>query len=263
MDKVYNPPPEIPMPERHTKILAFPAFRAPSNGVTGGAARLLAALLMLTLTATACAAADDSGAESTRAAQTIARMITDVAFQKTSAPSPSPTAYTAPETAATATTGPARTPSEIATVELSTPDPRLSRSTYSGSTPTTDPVSLQTRTLTSHENAAFFVGATGNSAVAAGSNFTLTLIIRNVGSNTWYPSYLIYWHSGARMEAPAYIFFPEVTAPNQTLFLAVNLKAPENPKTYYQRWYFRDPYDTQFGIGPNFNEWLVVNIEVV
>jgi hypothetical protein len=251
------------MPERHSKNSANPALRAPSAGITVNAARLLAALLMLAGIATACGVADNSGVEATHAAQTIARMITDVAFQKTSAPSPSPTAYTAPENAATATTGPVLTPTEIATVELSTADPRLGRSTYSGSTPTTDPVSLQTRTLTHHENAAYFVGATGNSAVAAGSDFTLTLIIRNVGSNTWYPSYLVYWHSGARMGAPAYIFLPEVTAPNQTLFLAMNLKAPENPKTYYQRWYFRDPHDTQFGIGPNGDEWLVVYIEVV
>jgi hypothetical protein len=236
-------------------------------GRPGLTLRLAAILGVFAGIATACAAADNSGAEATHAAQTIARMITDVAFQKTSVPSASPTAYALPGTAATATTGPTSgptpTPTEIATVILRTPKPVQGRSTYSGSTPTTDGTSLLTRTLNPRCNAAFFVGATGNSGVAAGSAFTLTLIIRNVGTCTWYPSYLIYWHSGARMETPAYIFFPEVTAPNQTLFLTVNLEAPEDPKTYYQRWYFRDPYDTQFGVGPNFDEWLVVYIEVV
>ncbi len=226
-------------------------------------ARLLVALSVISLLAAACGAADNSGAEATHSAQTIARMITDVAFQKTSAPSPTPTAYAPPESAATATTGPTLTPTEIATVELSTPEPGLGRSTYSGSTPTTDGTSLLTRTLNARCNAAYFVGAAGNTAVPAGSAFTLTMILRNVGTCTWYPSYLVFWYRGARMDAPAYLFLPQVTAPNQTLFLEMNLTAPSDPNTYYQVWYFRDPHDIRFGIGPNFDEPFQFFIEVV
>jgi hypothetical protein len=226
--------------------------------------RLLAALGALAVLAEACtSAADKQAQEATHSAGTIARMITEVAFQNTSQPSSTPTAYAPPEVAATATTGPTLTPTEIATVELSSPTPNIGRATYSGSTPTTDPALLRTQTLTHHDNAAFFLGAKGNIAIPAGSAFTLTLIIRNVGTNTWYPSYLIFWYNGARMECPAYIFLPEVTAPNQTLFLAMNLMAPDVPNTYYQRWYFRDPYDTRFGVGPNADEPLMVYIEVV
>ncbi|MGB7539440.1 MAG: NBR1-Ig-like domain-containing protein [Anaerolineales bacterium] len=234
-------------------------------GRPGLAFRLAAILGVLAGIATACAAADNSGAEATHSAQTIARMITDVAFQKTSAPSP--TAYAQPGSAATATTGPTLTPAEIATVELSTPVPGLGRSTYSGSTPTTDGTSLLTRTLNPRCNAAFFVGDVApileNSEVKAGATFVKTWVIRNTGTCTWYPSYFIYWHSGARMEAPAYVDFPEVVPPNQNLFLSVTLVAPEEPGKYYQRWYIRDPEYVQFGIGPNFTDPLMVRIVAV
>ncbi len=229
--------------------------------------RLLAALSALSLAAAACTAAGGSGTQATHSAQTIARMITDVAFQNTSAPSPSPTAYAAPETAATATTGPTLTPTEIATVELSTPVPGLGRSTYSGFTPTTDGTSLLTRTLNPRCNAAYFVGDVApileNAEVLAGSTFVKTWVVRNVGTCTWYPSYYIYWHSGARMEAPAYIDFPEVVPPNKNLFISVTLTAPDETGKYYQRWYIRDPEHVQFGIGPNFDLPLMVRIVVV
>jgi hypothetical protein len=240
-------------------------------GRPGQTLRLAAILGMLAGIAAACAAADNSGAEATHAAQTIARMITDVAFQNTSAPSASPTAYAQPGTAATATTGPTSgptsTPTEIATVALSTPKPIRRRSTYSGSTPTTDGTSLLTRTLNPRCNAAYFVGDVApildNSEVQAGSTFVKTWVIRNVGACTWYPSYFIYWYSGARMEAPAYIDFPEVVPPNKNLFLSVTLVAPDEPGKYYQHWYFRDPEYIQFGIGPNFDEPLRMRIIVV
>jgi hypothetical protein len=231
------------------------------------AVRLLAAFSVISFLAAACAAADNSGAEATHSAQTIARMITDVAFQKTSAPSPTPTAYAPPESAATATTGPTLTPTEIATVELSTPEPGLGRSTYSGSTPTTDGTSLLTRTLNPLCNAAYFVGDVPpileNAEVKAGTTFVKTWVIRNVGTCTWYPSYYIYWHSGARMEAPAIIDFPEVVPPNKNLFLSVTLTAPDDTGKFYQRWYMRDPQHVQFGIGPNFDLPLMVRIVVV
>jgi hypothetical protein len=230
--------------------------------------RLLAAMGVLTGIASACsAAASGSSAEATHSAQTLARMITDVAFQKTSAPSPSPSAYAQPGTASTATTGLTLTPTEIATVELSSPIPHQGRATYNGSTPTTNGTSLLTRTLTNRCNAAYFVGPAApileNAEIKAGSTFVYTWVIRNVGTCTWYPSYYIYWHSGARMEAPAIVDFPEVIPPNKNLFLSVTLVAPDEPGKYYQRWYIRDPEYTQFGIGANYSDPLMVRIVAV
>jgi hypothetical protein len=247
--------------------------RPDSAGRSGLALRLAAILGVLVGIATACAAADNSGAEATHSAQTIARMITDVAFQNTSAPSPTPTSYALPADAATATTGPSvttgptPTPTEIATVELSTHVPIQGRATYNGSTPTTDGTSLLTRTLNPRCNAAYFVGDVApileNAEVMAGSTFVKTWVIRNVGTCTWYPSYYIYWFSGARMEGPAIVDFPEVVPPNKNLFISVTLVAPDEPGKYYQRWYIRDPEYVQFGIGPNFDEPLMVRIVAV
>jgi hypothetical protein len=231
------------------------------------------ALTVLAGIATACGAAGGSNTEATHAAQTIARMITDVAFQNTSAPSPTPTSYAPPADAATATagpsvtTGPTPTPTGIASVELSTRVPIQGRATYNGSTPTTDATSLLTRTIVSRCNAPFYLGPAApvleNSEVKVDSTFTYTWVIRNIGTCTWYPSYYLYWHSGARMEAPAFIDIPEIIPPNQVLFLSVTLVAPSEPRSYYQRWYFRDPEYTQFGIGTNFDQPLMVRIQAV
>lgn len=226
--------------------------------------RLLAAAGVLAGIATACSAAGGPSAEMTHPAQTIAMMITELAMQQ---PSPSPTALALPNEAPTATTGPTVTRTAIATVQFATNTPRMRRSTYSGSTPTTDAASLLTRTLTNRCNAAYFVGDVApifeNTEVKIGSTFTKTWVIRNVGTCTWYPSYLLYWHSGARMEGPAYIDFPEVVPPNGNLFLLVTLVAPDEPGKYYQRWYIRDPNYTQFGIGPNYDQPLMVRIVAV
>jgi len=173
----------------------------------------------------------------------------------------------AASTSRKATIGPTVTPTIIPTVQFNTPTSRFHRATYDGSTPTTDGTSLLTRTVAGRCNAAFFVGyvppVVENAEVKAGSTFTLTWVIRNVGTCTWYPSYFIFWHSGARMEAPAFIDFPEVVPPNQVLWLAVKLTAPDEPGRYYQRWYFRDPDYNQFGIGLSYTDPLMVRIVVV
>jgi hypothetical protein len=261
---MYNPPPETQMPDNSTRDCSIESRHPGRRGPALPAIRLTAAACALAFTAAACSAAAGPGAENTRSAQTVAAMITELALQQ---PSPTPTALALPNEAPTATTGPTVTPTAIATAAFPTNTPRYQRATYSGSTPTTDAASLLTRTITSRCNAPFFTGYAPpiyeNSQVAAGSTFTLTWIIRNAGTCTWYPSYLIYWHSGARMDCPSYIFLPEVTAPNQLLFLQVTLTAPDVPGKYYQRWYFRDPADVQFGIGPDFDQPLMVRIEAV
>jgi hypothetical protein len=227
---------------------------------------------IVAILASACSilGTNPSDAAGTRSAQTLVALITQMAA---AAPSPTPTSYALPETAPTATIGPTATKeptadtSGIPTVRLSSPSPHLQRATYRGSTPTTDATSLLTSTITGQCNAAFFVGSAppiyDGTEVAAGSTFVKIWVIRNVGTCTWYPSYMLYWHSGARMEAPGYIDFPQITPPNKNLFLSVTLKAPDEPGNYYQRWYIRDPEYIQFGIGPNYTDPLMVRVKVV
>jgi hypothetical protein len=228
--------------------------------------RLLAAGGVLSCLAAACGSGDTDN-QATLSARSVAAMITEMAA---STPSPSPTANTLPEDAPTATTGPVLTPvtpTAIATVELASPTPKVVRATFSGPTPTFDGTSLLTRTLASRCSAAFFVGDVApifeNTEVKADSTFVKTWVVRNVGTCTWYPGYLLYWHSGARMEGPDYINFPEIVPPNRNMFLTLTLVAPREPGKYYSRWYMRDPEMNQFGIGANFDEPLMIRIIAV
>lgn len=215
--------------------------------------------------AAACAAAP--GGEATHSAQTVGALITEMAAQ---APSPSPTSYAPPADLPTATTGPTPspvTPTDIPTVELASPTPKFVRATFSGPTPTVDPASLLTRTLSSRCSAAFFVGYAPptfeNTQVKVNSPFELTWVVRNVGTCTWYPGYMLYWHSGAHFEGPDYINFREIVPPNQNLLITLQLVAPSEPGRYYSRWYMRDPEFTQFGIGENYSDPLMIRIVAV
>jgi hypothetical protein len=216
------------------------------------------------LTGLAACGISAPGASSTHAAQTLGGLITEMAAQD---PSPSPTAKALPENALTATIGPTpspATPSSIPTVELSSPTPRILRATYSGPTPTIDGTSLLTRTLAPRCSAAFFVGyAPPVSEVKVGESFVLTWVVRNMGTCTWYPGYMLYWHSGAHFEGPDYVNFPEIVPPNHNMFLSLMLVAPNQTGSYYSRWYMRDPYFEQFGIGPEYSDPLMIRITAV
>ena len=235
----------------------------------GQAIRCLATVGVLAGIASSCSSLAPSGSSAayTHSAQSLVAVITQMAARKETVPSPSLTSSAPPRKTPSATVAPTVTPSVIPTVQLSSPSPHFRRATYSGSTPTTNGTSLLTSTITTRCNAAYFVGDVApifeNSEVKAGATFVKTWVIRNVGTCTWYPSYMLYWHSGARMEGPAYIDFPEIIPPNKYLFLSVTLVAPDEPGKYYQRWYIRDPEFNQFGIGPNYSDPLMVRITVV
>ena len=246
----------------------IPTHRWPTIRATRRIGCLVAAVLVA-WAAAACASAtsDSSSAASTHSAQTLGVLITQMAAQATPSSTASPTSNGTPKAVPSNTASFSRTASAIATVQFITPKPIVRRATYAGSTPTTDGTSLLTQTLTTRCNAAYFVGDVApifdNSEVKAGSTFVKTWVIRNVGTCTWYASYMIYWNSGRRMGEPLFINFPEITPPNKNVFLSVTLVAPDQPGKYYQRWYIRDPEFTQFGIGPNYSDPLMVRIVVV
>jgi hypothetical protein len=212
-------------------------------------------------------ATDTLSAASTHSAQTLAMLITQMGAPTTAGVTASPSPRAVASVTPTRSAVPSGSPSVIPTVALTSPTRHPQRATYPGPTPTVNPTSLLTATLTTRCNAAYFVGDVGpifeNSEVKIGSTFVKTWVIRNIGTCTWYPSYMLYWHSGARMEGPATIDFPEITPPNKNLFLTVTLVAPSKPGNYFQRWYIRDPEFNQFGIGPEFSDPLMVRINAV
>jgi hypothetical protein len=234
--------------------------------------RLLAMAGVAAWAASSCAsAAPGSSAASTHSAQTLIQLMTQMVVQKEPVVTRSPTANAPRGVTPSATALPSNTPggtiSVIPTVALISPTSHPLRATYPGATPTTNATSLLTQTLTDRCNAAYFVGSVppilDNSEVKAGATFVKTWVIRNAGTCTWYPSYFLFYYSGAHMEGPDIVDFPEIIPPNKNLFLSLTLVAPRQPGKYTGRWYLRDPDFHQFGIGPEYSDPLLVKITVI
>ena len=157
----------------------------------------------------------------------------------------------------------------IPTVDLNatTPEGITPIGSPTGPTPTTDPISLKTRTLVGKCNAAFFVGDIGpivdGSDVKANAQFTKTWEIRNIGMCTWDRRYKLIYYSGQHMNGPHYVNFPEIVPPNKSTWLSVALTAPQSTGTHIGRWYLEDPDGVRFGVGTDGNEPLIVQINVV
>jgi hypothetical protein len=260
-DERKSPPARVPAwaSTRHALFFARAARAIPCAWILAGIA----------WAAVSCGPATPSGdaSASTHSAQTLAVLVTKMAV--TTAPiTPSALpSQTASKFAPTGTAVPSGTRSVIPTVRLTTPTAHPLRATYPGATPTTNGTSLLTATLTDRCNAAFFEGSAppiyDGTKVKAGSTFVKTWVLRNVGTCTWYPSYFLYYYSGAHMEGPDFLDFPEIIPPNNNLLLSVTLVAPDQTGVYTGRWYLKDPEFQQFGVGPDYSDPLLVKITVV
>jgi hypothetical protein len=141
------------------------------------------------------------------------------------------------------------------------------RPTFAGPTPTTDPNSLLTRTIVGKCPAAFYVGDVGpiqdNTQVKAGTQFTKTWDVRNIGNCTWNRTYRLVFYTGKHMFGPNAVNFPEIVPPNKDIFLSVTLTAPDSPGVHVGQWYMEDDTGYRFGVGPYGNAPLIVRIKVV
>ena len=209
--------------------------------------------------------APGASSASTHSAQTLAMLVTQMAVTTEPNLASSPTSQSTPKVVPSNTAVPTGTLSVIPTVRLTSPTAHPLRATYPGSTPTTDGASLLTATITDRCNAAYFEGSVPPvlDDIKAGSTFVYTWVIRNIGTCTWYPSYFLFYYSGAHMEGPDIKDFPEIIPPNKNLFLSLTLVAPRQTGKYTGRWYLKDPEFHQFGIGPEYSDPLLVKITVV
>jgi hypothetical protein len=87
------------------------------------------------------------------------------------------------------------------------------------------------------------------SSVAAGSTFTKTWRIKNVGTCTWTTSYGLIFVYGNAMGAPTFVPLTVNVAPGATADLSVNLVAPTTPGHYLSYWRLRNAAGVQFGVG--------------
>jgi hypothetical protein len=210
---------------------------------------------------------------STVAAKTMEVILTDISGQiqqsQTHAPTATATRTATPTITDTATTIPTVDLRGITPIRSDIPpaDDTPLKPSPTGPTPTTDPTTLLTRTLVGKCPAAFFVDDIGPiqdySEVKAGTAFTETWDIRNIGFCTWDRRYQLFFFSGQHMHGPDAIDFPEIVAPNQNLWLSVTLTAPQSTGVHIGRWYLRDADGKRFGVGENGDEPLIVRIIVV
>lgn len=98
---------------------------------------------------------------------------------------------------------------------------------------------------------------------AAGTIFTKSWRLKNIGTCTWTTGYGLSFASGEMFSAPAVLALPSQIAPGQTVDLSVNLTAPSAPGVYRGFWKLSDAAGTPFGIGSNADGafWVEINVQ--
>ncbi len=124
-------------------------------------------------------------------------------------------------------------------------------STPLASTPTFTPIPLSTSassipavTATTSCDKALFVTDVSypdNTSVPAGTNFTKTWRLQNIGSCSWTPSYAVVFVSDNIMSGPTVQALSGNVNPAQTVDVSVNLQAPSSNGTYISSWGLRNP----------------------
>ncbi len=100
--------------------------------------------------------------------------------------------------------------------------------------------------------------------VKSGASFTKTWRLQNDGSCTWNPDYRLVFVSGESMSAPNAVQFSNSSiAPNGTVDVSVNLKAPVSAGTYRGYFKLRASDGSTFGIGDkaDVSFWVEIVVE--
>jgi hypothetical protein len=99
--------------------------------------------------------------------------------------------------------------------------------------------------------------------LAPGEVFTKTWQVRNSGSTTWNAAYALAFVSGERMGGVDAVPLLASVAPGQSVDLSVTLTAPTALGRYTGFWMLRNASGQVFGIGPEANQPIYVQIDVV
>jgi hypothetical protein len=100
------------------------------------------------------------------------------------------------------------------------------------------------------------------SLISPGASFVKTWRLKNVGHCSWNTDYMLVFDSGNAMDAKLSIPLPKYVAPNQTVDLSVNLRAPKIEGAYRGDWKLSNSSGTRFGVGPNGDQSFWVQIQV-
>jgi hypothetical protein len=95
-----------------------------------------------------------------------------------------------------------------------------------------------------------------------GEAFVKTWRVKNAGTTTWTSDYVLAFVRGEQMGGPQTVPMPASVAPGETVELSVNLTAPQRLGAFTGFWQFRTPAGQPFGIGPEANQPVYVQINV-
>lgn len=96
-----------------------------------------------------------------------------------------------------------------------------------------------------------------------GEPFTKVWRVHNAGNCAWTKEYAVIWFSGDLMGASREQFLSTEVMPGQTIDLAVDMIAPDQPGTYQGNWKLRNAHGDLFGIGPSGVSPFWVRVEVI
>jgi hypothetical protein len=85
--------------------------------------------------------------------------------------------------------------------------------------------------------------------INAGTAFSKTWRLKNVGTCIWTTSYALIFDTGDQMGGPGLSNLPQSVAPGQTTDLTISLTAPSTAGSYRGYWKFKDNNGIPFGLG--------------
>jgi hypothetical protein len=97
---------------------------------------------------------------------------------------------------------------------------------------------------------------------APGEIFAKTWRLKNRGTCTWTPDYMLVFTSGEPMGGTTAVRLPGNVAPGQSVDVSVTLTAPAKRGRYVGYWMLRNPLGTLFGYGDRANQAFYVDINV-
>lgn len=111
------------------------------------------------------------------------------------------------------------------------------------------------------ESAIFVADVTvnDNTRFEASQPFTKTWQLRNTGTCAWNSDYTLVFVDGNRMDSPAAVPLT-ATAPNTTLDLSVDLKAPQTDGVFTALYEIRNPQGKAIPIGLNKTIWVKIRV---
>jgi hypothetical protein len=106
------------------------------------------------------------------------------------------------------------------------------------------------------------VSVVDNTVFPSGGNFTKTWRFRNIGSCDWTQAYSLVYVGGDKMGGSSAVALPSVVRPGGVVDVSVDLTAPEDEGSYRGNWMLRNPSGGMFGIGPDAQSSVWVQIQV-